>query len=60
MSPLEIAVFRGDTEEAERLLTSGADPNQPTTSGETLLWHAEDDFGLTEMAALLKRFGAKK
>ena len=60
MTPLLYAVFVGDTKEAERLLQEGADPNQPSGSGETPLWHAEDDFGLHEMAALLRRYGARK
>jgi len=28
--------------------------------GTTALWQAEDDFGLTEIAALLRSYGAQK
>jgi len=55
MTPLLIAVFRGDKERVRELLELGADPNRASDMGGTPLWHAEDDFGLTEIAALLRR-----
>ena len=58
MTPLMLAVFRGDIEDVRKLLEQGADPNQPISDGTTPLWRAEDDFGLTEIAALLRNQGA--
>jgi ankyrin repeat protein len=58
MTPLLIAVFSGDKERVRELLELGADPNRPSDMGTTPLWHAEDDFGLTEIAALLRQYGA--
>jgi ankyrin repeat protein len=58
MTPLLYAVFVGDVDPVRDLLERGADPNRPSRSGETPLWHAEDDFGLVEIAALLRRYGA--
>src|SRR5260370_36475597 len=55
MTPLLNAVFVGDTEKVQRLLEMGADPNRPSNIGGTPLWHAEDDFGLIEIAKLLRR-----
>jgi hypothetical protein len=63
MTPLLCAVYRGDGEAVRILLDSGADPNfnpTPRDPSHTPLWHAEDDFGLTEIAQTLKSFGAKK
>jgi ankyrin repeat protein len=59
MTALHWAVYGGYLEAAELLLKSGADPNI-RCCGTTPLWHAEDDFGLTEMASLLRTYGAKK
>ena len=58
MTPLMIAVFRGDVESVRELLEKGADPNRRISDGTTPLWRAEDDFGLTEIAALLRSYGA--
>jgi ankyrin repeat protein len=59
MTPLHWAVYGGYVEVAELLLGAGADPNI-RCSGTTPLWHAEDDFGMTEMAALLRSVKARK
>jgi ankyrin repeat protein len=58
MTPLLIAVYRGDQKRVRELLDQGADPNRPNNMGETPLWHAEDNFGLTEIAVLLRQYGA--
>jgi len=58
MTPLLYAVFRGDVDEVKRLLEAGADPNRPSNLGSTPLWHAEGDFGLVEVAAVLRQYGA--
>jgi ankyrin repeat protein len=63
MTPLMFAVYRGDANAVRLLLDSGADPNlRPTPSdpAHSPLWHAEDDFGLTAIAELLKSHGATK
>lgn len=61
MTPLLIAVFRGDVDAVELLLRSGADANRPNGRDPTStpLWHARDDFGLHEVTAVLLRFGAR-
>ncbi len=58
MTPLLNAIFIGDKEKVQRLLEMGADPNRPSSTGETPLWHAEDDFGLVEIARVLRQHGA--
>ena len=58
MAPLHYAVWRNDLDVAEILLKAGADPNLKTHDQATPLWYAEDDFGLHEMATLLRRYGA--
>jgi ankyrin repeat protein len=63
MTPLLIAVYRGDEDMVRLLLQNGADPNvrpDPSDTSHTALWHAEDDFGLTAVAEILKAYGAKK
>jgi ankyrin repeat protein len=62
MTPLLLAVYRGDEDAVRLLLKSGADPNlRPTDDpSHSPLWHAEDDFGLTAIAELLKSYGATK
>ena len=54
MTPLLWAVFRGDVDAVRMLLEGGADPNVRPNPSDSPLWHAEDDFGLTEIAKLLK------
>jgi ankyrin repeat protein len=63
MTPLLYAVYRGDVESCRILRKAGADPNFNPTPGDPLhtpVWHAELDFGLTEIAALLRSHGAEK
>jgi ankyrin repeat protein len=60
MTPLLWAVFRGDIGAVRLLLESGADPNVRPNPSDSPLWHAEDDFGLKEIAELLKSYGATK
>jgi len=60
MTPLLWAVFRGDIDAVRLLLESGADPNLRQSPSDSALWHAEDDFGLTDIAELLKSYGATK
>jgi len=60
MTPLMWAVFRGDIDAVRLLLESGADPNIRSDCNDSALWHAEDDFGLIEVAELLKSYGARK
>jgi ankyrin repeat protein len=60
MTPLLWAVFRGDVDAVKILLESGADPNKCANPSESPLWHAEEDFGLHDIAELLRRYGATK
>ena len=60
LTPLLWAIFRGDVDAVRLLLESGADPNVRPNPSDSPLWHAEDDFGLTEIAELLKPYGATK
>jgi ankyrin repeat protein len=60
ITPLLWAIFRGDIEAVRLLSESGADPNVRPNPADSPLWHAEDDFGLTDIAELLKAYGAKK
>lgn len=60
MTPLLWAIFRGDIDAVRLLLKSGADPNVRPNPSDSPLWHAEDDFGLTAIADLLKSYGARK
>jgi ankyrin repeat protein len=63
MTPLVFAVYRGDEDAVRLLLENGANPNlwpDPSDPDHSPLWHAEDDFGLTAIADLLKSYGATK
>jgi len=60
MSPLLWAVYGGYAEIARIVLDNGADPNFRSLTGESALWYAEDDFGLVEIANLLRQHGAPK
>ena len=59
-TPLLLAVFLGFADVAEALLKAGANPNKLGASGDSPLWHAEDDFGLEDVSKVLKRYGARK
>jgi ankyrin repeat protein len=59
MTALHWAVYGGYIEAVRLLLKAGANPNIRCL-GTTPLWHAEDDFGLTDIAALLRSYGATK
>jgi ankyrin repeat protein len=60
MTPLLWAITRGDIAAVRALLESGADPNIGPNLSDSPLRSAEDDFGLTEIAALLRSYGATK
>jgi ankyrin repeat protein len=60
MTPLLWAIMRGDIDAVRLLLESGADPNVRPNPSDSPLWSADDDFGLHEIAALLKSYGAVK
>lgn len=59
MTPLLSAVFRGDVEAVRILLDHKADPNVHSSADMSPLWHAEDDFGLLEIAKLLRAHRAR-
>jgi ankyrin repeat protein len=61
MTPLLYAVFKGDLDSVQNLLNEGANPSKPQRDDATAtpLWHAEQDFGLTEIGKLLRAYGAK-
>jgi uncharacterized protein len=60
MTPLLWAILGGDLQAVRLLLESGADPNVRPNPSDSPLWSAEDDFGLDEIAELLKSYGATK
>ena len=60
MAPIHWAVYGGYTEIVAMLIEAGADVNIKTGDGTTAFWHAEDDFGLTDIADLLRAAGAIK
>jgi ankyrin repeat protein len=60
MTPLLWAIMRGDIAAVRMLLENGADPNVRSNPSDAPLWSAEDDFGMSEIAALLRSYGATK
>jgi len=60
MTPLLWAILRGDIDAVRMLLEGGADPNVRPNPSDSPLWSAEDDFGMEEIAALLRSYGATK
>lgn len=60
MTPLLWAIFGGNILAVRLLLESGADPNVRPNPSDSPLWHAEDDFGLKDIAELLRSYGARK
>jgi len=61
MTQLLSAVFMGDPAIVQELLQQGASPNKPQRDdpSATPLWHAEEDFGLFEVAQVLRAHGAR-
>ena len=61
MTLLLYAVFAGDLTRVQELLQQGADCNSPQRDDPTATprWHAEEDFGLLEVAQLLRAKGAR-
>jgi ankyrin repeat protein len=59
MSPLHWAVWGGQEDTVRLLLARGANPNMPSNEGEhaTPYWHAAKDFGMPEIAELLREAG---
>jgi len=60
MTPLLWAIMRGDIDAVRLLLESGADANVRPNPSDLPLWSAEDNFGMMEIAALLRSYGATK
>jgi ankyrin repeat protein len=60
MTPLLWAITRGDIAAVRMLLESGADLNVRPNPTDSPLWSAEDDFGMADIAALLRSHGATK
>ena len=60
MTPLLWAIMRGDISAAKMLLGSGTDPNVRPNPSDSPLWSAEDDWGMVEIAALRRAYGATK
>src|SRR5438128_8641565 len=60
MTALHWAVYGGYSELVRALLEAGADPNRRSKEATTALWHAEDDFGMHEIAVILRSYGAIK
>jgi uncharacterized protein len=60
MTPLLWAIMRGDIDAVRILLENGADPNLRPNPTDSPLWSAEDDFGMADIAVLLRSYGATK
>lgn len=60
MTQLLYAVFAGDLATVKTLLEQGAKPTKAQRDDPTAtpLWHAEEDFGLWEIAKALRAKGA--
>lgn len=58
MTPLLWA--RGDIDVVRMLLENEADPNVRPNPSDSPLWSAEDDFGMADIAALLRSYRATK
>jgi ankyrin repeat protein len=61
MTALHWAVFGGYIDVASLLLQAGANPNLPSNEGPhaTPYWHAKEDFGMQDIAALMQAFGGR-
>lgn len=61
VTQLLYAVFIGDFAKVQELLQRGANPNKPQRDdpSATPLWHAQEDFGLVDVAQLLRAHGAR-
>ncbi|MFZ6818369.1 hypothetical protein [Undibacterium sp. Ji22W] len=59
-TPLLTAVFIGDPTAVKILLEAGSDPNlsQKDDPSATPIWHAEVDFSLSQIADILREYGA--
>jgi ankyrin repeat protein len=60
MAPLHWAILGGYGAIVEILLRNDADPNLVDSNDATPLHTAEDDFGLHDIAALLRGYGGTK
>jgi ankyrin repeat-rich membrane spanning protein len=59
-TPLSWALMNGQTEAASALLDNGADPNTSGMFGEESYLHAAERLNHPEIAALLRKHGAKQ
>ena len=59
VTPLIMAIFRGEYDDVKLLLGKGCDPNKKDVSGNSPLWYAKIDFEFFDIAELLEKYGAK-